>query len=185
MMPAINGMLLAISSSLAASIVAKVTVTTALGLVAAWLARGSRAAVRHALLAAAFGVMLLLPIVSVVVPPLHIGVPVQVESRAAYCRSRWTSTLIRPLRRSARVLVPLPQRRKCRSFRCPICCSRDGSRESRFFCCRWCLVCGKFVRCADLACRGDAGSRSSKRSRSMPAFIGVSKCCCTNRCRDR
>ena len=75
--------MLAIGSSLAASIVAKVTVTTALGLAAAWLARGNRAAVRHALLAATFGVMLLLPIVSVVMPPLHVGVPVQVESRAA------------------------------------------------------------------------------------------------------
>ena len=83
MMPAINGAMLAIGSSLAASIVAKVTVTTALGLAAAWLARGNRAAVRHALLAATFGVMLLLPIVSAVMPPLHVAVPVQVESRAA------------------------------------------------------------------------------------------------------
>ena len=51
MTPAIKGVMLAISSSLAASIVAKVTVITALGLAAAWLARGNRAAVRHALLA--------------------------------------------------------------------------------------------------------------------------------------
>jgi uncharacterized protein (TIGR03435 family) len=79
----VDGVMLAISSSLAASIVAKVTITTALGLAAAWLARGNRAAVRHALLAATFGVMLLLPIVSVVMPPLHVGVPVRVESRDA------------------------------------------------------------------------------------------------------
>jgi uncharacterized protein (TIGR03435 family) len=83
MTPAIKGILLAISGSLAASIVAKVTITTALGLAAAWLARGNRAAVRHALLAVTFGVTLLLPIVSIVMPPLTVGVPVQVESRAA------------------------------------------------------------------------------------------------------
>jgi uncharacterized protein (TIGR03435 family) len=57
MMPVINEMMLAARSSLAASIMAKVTVTTELGLVAAWRARGNRAAVRHALLAAMFGVM--------------------------------------------------------------------------------------------------------------------------------
>ncbi len=83
MIPAINEAMLAISGSLAASIVAKVTVITALALSAAWLARGSRAAVRHALLAAAFGVTLVLPIASVLVPPVHIGVPVMVENRAA------------------------------------------------------------------------------------------------------
>jgi uncharacterized protein (TIGR03435 family) len=83
MTPAIKGMLLAISSSLAASIVAKVTVITALGLFAAWLARGSRAAVRHALLAAALGVTLLLPIASLLVPPVQLGVPVAVENRAS------------------------------------------------------------------------------------------------------
>ena len=81
MMPIIDGVMLAISSSLAASIVAKVTVTMALGLSAAWLARGNRAAVRHALLAAMFGAMLLLPIVSVVMPPLHVGVPAGVQSQ--------------------------------------------------------------------------------------------------------
>ena len=83
MMPVIDGVMLAISSSLAASIVAKVTVTMALGLIAAWLARGNRAAVRHALLAAMFGVMLLLPIVSIVMPPLHVGLPVRVQSQTA------------------------------------------------------------------------------------------------------
>ena len=81
MPPAINELILAIGSSLGASIVAKVTVAMALGLSAAWLARGNRAAVRHALLAAMFGVTLLLPIASVVVPPVRLGVPVTVENR--------------------------------------------------------------------------------------------------------
>ena len=83
MVPAVNELMLVIGSSLVASIVIKVTVTMALGLVVVWLGRGNRAAVRHALLAAIFGVILLLPIASVVMPPLHVGVPVGVESRAA------------------------------------------------------------------------------------------------------
>jgi len=83
MIPAINEVLLAISGSLAASIVAKVTVITALALSAVWLARGNRAAVRHALLAAMFGVMLLLPIASVVVRPVQLGVPVAAQNRAS------------------------------------------------------------------------------------------------------
>jgi beta-lactamase regulating signal transducer with metallopeptidase domain len=83
MIPAVNEMMLAVGSSLAASIVAKMTVVSALALFASWLARWNRAAVRHALLTAVFGVMLLLPIASVVVPPVHLMVPVMVESRAA------------------------------------------------------------------------------------------------------
>jgi hypothetical protein len=59
MLPVINGVTLTVGSSLAASIVAKVTGATALGLIATWLARANRAAVRHALVAAMFGVMLL------------------------------------------------------------------------------------------------------------------------------
>jgi bla regulator protein blaR1 len=81
MIRVINEVTLAISGSLAALIVAKATVATSLGLIAAWLAGGSRAAVRHALLAAAFGVTLVLPIVSLVAPSVRIAVPV-FESRA-------------------------------------------------------------------------------------------------------
>ncbi len=82
MMPAISAVMLAVGSSPAASIVAKATVTTALGLIAAWLARGNRAAVRHALLAAMFGAMLVLPLASAVMPPLHVGLPGGVGNRA-------------------------------------------------------------------------------------------------------
>ena len=81
MMPVINGVMLAMSSSLAASIVAKATVTAALGLIGTWLGRRSRAAVRHALLAAAFGVLLVLPIASVVAPPVRIAVPAAAQER--------------------------------------------------------------------------------------------------------
>ena len=82
MMPEMNAAVFAVSSSPLVSALVKVTVTAALGLIGARLARGSRAAVRHALLAAAFGVTLLLPIASVVVPPVHLGIPVAVENRA-------------------------------------------------------------------------------------------------------
>ena len=83
MMPVINDGMLAISSSLAASIIVKATFTLALGLTGVWLARKRRAAARHALLAAIFGVILLLPIGAVVMPALQFSVPVEVESGAA------------------------------------------------------------------------------------------------------
>jgi uncharacterized protein (TIGR03435 family) len=83
MMMAINGVMLAVGSSLAGLIVVKVTVVAALGLVAARLARRGRAAVRHALLTVTFGATLVLPIVSIVAPPFHITVPVGEVSRAA------------------------------------------------------------------------------------------------------
>jgi uncharacterized protein (TIGR03435 family) len=81
MTPVISQTLLAVSHSLVGSIIAKVTVTVALGLLAAWLARGNRAAVRHALLAATFGTLLLLPIAAVLTPPFHVALPAGVESR--------------------------------------------------------------------------------------------------------
>ena len=80
MTPAMREFLLAISESRFASIIAKVTVLAALGLLAAWLARRNRAAVRHALLAAAFGAMLLLPIAAEFMPPFHVGLPVGEEN---------------------------------------------------------------------------------------------------------
>jgi bla regulator protein blaR1 len=83
MMPVIDGAMLAIGSSLAVSIVVKVTVVAALGLAAAWLARRNRAAVRHALLAATFGAALLLQIGSIVAPPVRVAVPVVEVNQAA------------------------------------------------------------------------------------------------------
>jgi beta-lactamase regulating signal transducer with metallopeptidase domain len=68
---------LAVGSSLAASIVAKVTVIMALTLVCIRLARKSRAAVRHVLLAAGFAVSLAVPIASVVVQSVpRVEVPI-------------------------------------------------------------------------------------------------------------
>ncbi|HKW02594.1 MAG TPA: TIGR03435 family protein [Vicinamibacterales bacterium] len=58
------------------STLAGVTVATGLGLAAATLARKSRAASRHALLAAALGVSLLFPVFAAVMPPVRIAVPI-------------------------------------------------------------------------------------------------------------
>ncbi len=63
---------LAVGSSLAASIIVKVTVIMALTLIGLRLARKSRAAVRHALLAAAFALSLLVPIASILVPSVRL-----------------------------------------------------------------------------------------------------------------
>ena len=58
------------------AMLAKATVILSAGLVGAWQARGSRAAVRHAVLAASFAVLLVLPIASMVVPPVRVAVTV-------------------------------------------------------------------------------------------------------------
>ena len=65
---------LVVSGSFAAALLAKVTVTMALALIAVRLARKSRAAVRHLLLAAAFAVVLVLPIASIVVPSVRVEI---------------------------------------------------------------------------------------------------------------
>lgn len=66
--------LLTLSASPALSLLVKVTLVVALALASAWLARRSRAAVRHALLASAFSVLLALPIVSFFARPIPISV---------------------------------------------------------------------------------------------------------------
>src|SRR5215468_1119787 len=65
-----------LSASAFMSLMIKGTAVVAFGLMSAWLARRGRAAVRHALLASAFGVLLALPVVCLVAPPVTIGVPV-------------------------------------------------------------------------------------------------------------
>ena len=112
-------LMFALSSSLAASIVAKVTVTTAFSLLAVWLARRSRAAVRYALLAAGFGVLLALPVASLVVPPLRIAVGTAVQQRTLPAAETVTESI--PL------LVP---------YRSHACDSALGRALDRRICCR-------------------------------------------------
>ena len=80
MTPSIVEGILAVSGSLAAAILVKVTVTMALALVLVRLARGSRAAVRHAVLAAAFGAILALPAASILAPPIRIALRDRIAS---------------------------------------------------------------------------------------------------------
>jgi uncharacterized protein (TIGR03435 family) len=65
-----------LSASAVTSLVIKGTAVTTFGLMGAWLARRGRAAVRHALLASAFVVLLALPFVSLLAPPVTFSVPV-------------------------------------------------------------------------------------------------------------
>jgi uncharacterized protein (TIGR03435 family) len=76
MIRSLNEILVTLSASPAISLLAKATLILAAGLLSAWLARKSRAAVRHALLASTFSVLLALPIVSLLATPVEIAVPV-------------------------------------------------------------------------------------------------------------
>jgi bla regulator protein blaR1 len=61
-----------VGGSVALSLIAKATVVTALALVAEWLARRRRAAVRHLIMVAAFAVLALLPSATTVIPAIRI-----------------------------------------------------------------------------------------------------------------
>ncbi len=87
----LNELLLAISDSLIASILAKATGITAMALLSTWVARRSRAALRHVLLASAFAVLLALPIAAWVVPPFRVEVPIVATDGAA--AAQFVSTL--------------------------------------------------------------------------------------------
>jgi len=80
MTPAIQEFMFAVSNSLAASILAKTTLVLTLGLFAAWLMRRSRASLRHAMLAAVFAVLLLLPIAAALAPPVRIALKPTAQS---------------------------------------------------------------------------------------------------------
>ncbi len=71
----IDGVMLLLSSSLAASILGKATLIATLGLMGAWLTRRSAAAVRHAVLAASLAVLLALPVASILIKPVRIALP--------------------------------------------------------------------------------------------------------------
>src|SRR5580704_19793990 len=66
---------LAAGGSTELSIVLKATVVIALALIGARLARGTRASVRHLVLASAFGVLLVLPVAAVLMPPVAVKIP--------------------------------------------------------------------------------------------------------------
>jgi uncharacterized protein (TIGR03435 family) len=78
MMRVFSEIVVMLSASPALSLLVKGTLVVAFALASAWLSRRSRAAVRHALLASGFSVLLALPIVSFFTRPFLITVPVAV-----------------------------------------------------------------------------------------------------------
>jgi uncharacterized protein (TIGR03435 family) len=78
----IGGVMLLLSSSLAASILSKATLIAILGLMGACLTRRSPAAARHAVLAASLAVLLALPIASILIKPVRIALPASTQEWA-------------------------------------------------------------------------------------------------------
>jgi|GEM_PF-1649483 len=83
MISAIDGAILAASNSLVASMIVKATLILAFALLAERLARRSSASIRHAILAAAFGMLLALPIASTLAPPIRIAMPATPQEQIA------------------------------------------------------------------------------------------------------
>ncbi len=82
-MTAVETLVLAASGSLVWSILLKVTATTVLALALVRLARRRQAAFRHVLLAAAFAVLIVLPVATAVAPAIRVAVPVAAHQAAA------------------------------------------------------------------------------------------------------
>jgi TonB family protein len=80
------------------SIVLKATALAAVGLVSAWFLRRNRAAVRHALLAASFAVLLLVPVAAIFAPPILIAVPGPLEKAIAPIGPTHAISSARPVR---------------------------------------------------------------------------------------
>ncbi len=74
-MSAIDQAILAISNSVPASILVKATIVISVALISAHVAGRTRASIRHAILAAGFAVLLVLPIAAIVAPPIDIALP--------------------------------------------------------------------------------------------------------------
>jgi TonB family protein len=109
MMPEMRDALLAVSGSPAASIAVKATLVAAMGLVAAHLARGSRAAVRHALLAATFAALAALPAVYLFTPPIHIALETPAPAAAVVGATATDAVLPAPAEGES-APAPIPSR---------------------------------------------------------------------------
>src|ERR1044072_5894892 len=83
------------------AILAKATLALLLGLFAAGLARRARAATRHSLLAAAFGVVLTLPLAAIALPAIRIPA-LAVSTRRAF----FSPTPSIPVDQAAAIAVP-------------------------------------------------------------------------------
>lgn len=83
MSPILGEATVAIGGSLALSIIVKATMVSGTALIAARLARHSRASLRHVLFATAFVVLLVLPVVAVSVPARPVAVAIAQSARTA------------------------------------------------------------------------------------------------------
>jgi bla regulator protein BlaR1 len=83
MMARLDSLLIAATANVALAVLLKATLTTTLALGAVRAAARSRAAVRHVLLVAAFGVLLVLPVAAALVPAMTIAVPVTLGAAPA------------------------------------------------------------------------------------------------------
>jgi len=81
--PQINNAILAASSSLMALKLTKTTLNLVAGLLGVRLARRSRASVRHSVLAATFGALVALPLVSLITPQIPLGLAVAEQRESA------------------------------------------------------------------------------------------------------
>jgi beta-lactamase regulating signal transducer with metallopeptidase domain len=72
-----------VGGSVGLSLIAKATAVTAFAIVAGWLARRKRAAVRHLMFVGAFAVLALLPAATAVIPPVRVPVRLMATPAAA------------------------------------------------------------------------------------------------------
>jgi hypothetical protein len=130
----IDGVMLLLSSTLAASILGKATLIATLGLVGAWLTRRSPAAVRHAVLAASLAVLLALPIASILIKPVRIALPASTQSGHCLLFSPRPWMPLNPLRQWMEASSSCLPHNDGEGFRRLPYCSRYGSRERRSSC---------------------------------------------------
>ena len=83
MMSVVDGVVLAASNAPGVLILVKATLVLTAALIAVRLARRTRASIRHAILAAALGALMVLPITSIVAPPVRIALAVAAQERTA------------------------------------------------------------------------------------------------------
>ncbi len=112
MMPLIQSVVLTVESSMAALLVVKATFVMALALTVVFIpARKSRASLRHTLLAAAFAVLLVLPVAAILAPPVPILISAAQQER--------TMTAPIAVAADAHVAVAMPEDVAPRSSRLP------------------------------------------------------------------
>ena len=184
-MTAVETLVLAASGSLVWSILLKVTATTVLALALVRLARRRQAAFRHVLLAAAFAVLIVLPVAAAVAPAIRVAVPVAAHQAAATADVEPVIDAARNGASADPVSGTCCQRARCTPCHRPRSCWPSGLSARRCSCCQSSSGCGRCVRFADRRCPGGTAWRSPGSWRGKPEFAGGWTCCCTSPCPGR